>query len=74
MNEREKSGRRLFAKFRRKLADIRSLWRDLTGESAYEKYVARHRREHPDHEPMSERQWWRARADFDDRNVSTSCC
>ena len=62
------------ARLRAGLARARRLWRDFTGESAYDSYVERHRREHPDHEPMSERQWWRARADFDDRNVSTSCC
>lgn len=74
MNEREKSGRRLFANFRRKLADIRSLWRDLTGESAYEKYVARHRREHPDCEPMSAREFWRARSRTAEEGVTTGCC
>ncbi|PZU35297.1 MAG: DUF466 domain-containing protein, partial [Actinomyces sp.] len=52
----------------------RCLWRDFTGESAYDRYVERHRREHPDHEPMSEREWWRARAEHDERNVSTGCC
>lgn len=56
------------------LAGARRLWRDFTGESAYDRYVERHRREHPDHEPLSERQWWRARAEFDERNVSTGCC
>ena len=55
-------------------AGARRLWRDFTGESAYDRYVERHRREHPDHEPLSERQWWRARAEFDERNVSTGCC
>lgn len=74
MNEREKSERRLFANFRRKLADIRSLWRDLTGESAYEKYVARHRREHPDCEPMSAREFWRARSRTAEEGVTTGCC
>nr|WP_136314505.1 YbdD/YjiX family protein [Actinomyces procaprae] len=56
------------------LARARGLWRDFTGESAYERYVERHRREHPDHAPMSARQWWRARADFEGRNVSAGCC
>lgn len=74
MNEREKIERRLFANFRRKLADIRSLWRDLTGESAYEKYVARHRREHPDCEPMSAREFWRARSRTAEESVTTGCC
>ncbi|MDO4900993.1 YbdD/YjiX family protein [Actinomyces sp.] len=56
------------------LARARGLWRDFTGESAYDRYVERHRREHPDHAPISARQWWRARADFEGRNVSVGCC
>ena len=40
---------------RERLAAFRALWRDFTGESAYEKYVERHRREHPGHAPMTER-------------------
>ena len=48
MGERAKGVRRPLARLRRRLAAFRSFWRDLTGESAYEKYVARHRREHPD--------------------------
>ncbi|MGO1590783.1 MAG: YbdD/YjiX family protein [Ancrocorticia sp.] len=59
---------------RAKLHTWRGLWRDFTGESAYEHYVERHRREHPDHEPMSEREFWRDRAAFDEDNVSTGCC
>ncbi|PHP53432.1 YbdD/YjiX family protein [Actinomyces ruminis] len=56
------------------LARARGLWRDFTGESAYDRYVERHRREHPDHAPLTARQWWRARAEFDERNVSAGCC
>lgn len=56
------------------LRQARALWRDFTGESAYDRYVERHAREHPDHAPMTERQFWRARADFDEENVSTGCC
>ena len=52
-----------------KLAYMRRLWRDFTGESAYDKYVERHRLEHPDHEPMSARAF-----DFDEENVSSGCC
>ena len=62
------------ARLRARLARARCLWRDFTRESAYDRYVERHRREHPDHEPMSEREWWRARAEHDERNVSTGCC
>ena len=57
-----------------KLAYMRRLWRNFTGESAYDKYVERHRLEHPEHEPMSARAFWRARADFDEENVSSGCC
>ena len=62
------------AHLRARLARARCLWRDFTGESAYDRYIERHRREHPDHEPMSEREWWRARAEHDERSVSTGCC
>ena len=49
-------------------------WRDFTGESAYEKYVERHRREHPGHAPMTEREFWRARARLREDNPPTGCC
>jgi uncharacterized short protein YbdD (DUF466 family) len=52
----------------------RALWRDFTGESAYDRYAERHAREHPGHPPMSEREFWRDRARFDEDNVSTGCC
>ncbi|PJM72896.1 hypothetical protein CS006_06450 [Bifidobacterium primatium] len=54
--------------------EFRAFWRDLTGENAYERYVERHRRNHPDHEPMSEREFWRARDDFNETHQSTGCC
>lgn len=56
------------------LARFREFWRDLTGENAYDRYVERHRRQHPDHEPMSEREFWRARDDFHETHQSTGCC
>jgi uncharacterized short protein YbdD (DUF466 family) len=60
--------------FRLQLRNLRRLWRDFTGESAYDRYVERHKREHPDHEPMCERQFWRSRADFEEKNVKARCC
>ena len=63
-----------WARLRGALGRARQLWRDFTGESAYDRYVERHRLEHPDHEPMGERQWWRARAELDERNVQAGCC
>ena len=56
------------------LDSARALWRDVTGESAYDRYVLRHRLEHPGHEPMSERQFWRARIAVDEENVQSGCC
>ena len=64
----------LWERVRASLSTARSLWRDFTGESGYDRYVERHRREHPDHEPMTEREFWRDRARFDEDNVSTGCC
>lgn len=71
---RAPGARAALARVRGALARAGALWRDFTGESAYQRYVERHRREHPDHEPMSARQWWRERAAFDEENVSTGCC
>ncbi|WP_216382476.1 YbdD/YjiX family protein [Arcanobacterium phocae] len=61
-------------KFWDRYEHVRYLWRAMTGEGAYDAYVERHRREHPDHEPMSEREFWRARADEAERNVQARCC
>lgn len=75
---------------REALARARSLWRDMTGESAYDRYLERYAREHascpnrPDgahgsghgsgHGPMSEREFWRARAKQAETEISTGCC
>lgn len=56
------------------LRRARELWRDFTGESSYERYLERHRRDHPGCEPMSARQWWRQRDTFDSENFSNGCC
>lgn len=58
----------------RRWAIVVALWRDFTGESAYDRYVERHRREHPDHPPLSERAFWRARAAEAENQVHTGCC
>lgn len=64
--------------FREEIKDrylrARYMWRAITGEGAYDKYVERHRREHPDHEPMTEREFWRERSDEAERNVQARCC
>lgn len=64
----------LFVRLERQFVNARKLWRDFMGDSAYERYVERHKREHPDHAPLSEREFWRARRTFDETNHSTGCC
>ncbi|WP_460798430.1 YbdD/YjiX family protein [Microbacterium sp. GXF0217] len=46
----------------------------LMGDSAYATYVAHQRRQHPDEEPMTERQFWRQKMDDQDRNPGARCC
>lgn len=46
----------------------------VLGDDAYRRYVARHHAEHPDHEPMTEREFWRARDDYAENNVEGRCC
>ena len=75
---------------RQVLTRARTLWRDMTGESAYDRYLERYAREHagcpsrpdgahgsghePGHGPMSEREFWRARARQAETEISTRCC
>lgn len=50
---------------------LRWWFRGVLGASAYERYVARHRVEHPDHDPLPEREWWRSRQD---EATPKGCC
>ena len=79
---------------RQALTRARTLWRDMTGESAYDRYLERYAREHtdcpnrpggaygpghgsaqePGHGPMSEREFWRARARQAETEINASCC
>ena len=73
---------------RQVLTRARTLWRDMTGESAYDRYLARYAREHAQcphgsgqgsehgsgHGPMSEREFWRARAKQAETEINASCC
>ena len=79
---------------RQALTRARTLWRDMTGESAYDRYLERYAREHadcpnrpggahgpghvaaqdPGHGPMSEREFWRARAKQAETEINASCC
>lgn len=55
-------------------ANARYLWRSFTGEAAYDNYVERHMRHHPDCKPMTQKEFWRDRADWDENNVQARCC
>ena len=46
----------------------------LMGDTAYATYVAHHHRQHPEEEPLTERQFWRQRMDDQDRNPGARCC
>ena len=79
---------------RQVLTRARTLWRDMTGESAYDRYLERYAREHAQcphghggvhgsehgsghgsgHGPMSEREFWRARAKQAETEINASCC
>ena len=48
--------------------------RELTGEAAYDRYVAHALRDHPEAEPMPREAWWRARQDAEDSRPQQRCC
>lgn len=46
----------------------------VLGESAYEGYLAHHTRSGSPDEPMTEKQYWRARTDHQERSPQSRCC
>ncbi|UNX56244.1 YbdD/YjiX family protein [Georgenia sp. TF02-10] len=59
---------------RRAWRSLRWFARELSGESAYDKYLAHHAREHPGEAPLTARQFWRQRADEQERTPQARCC
>jgi uncharacterized short protein YbdD (DUF466 family) len=59
---------------RRALRAVRWYLRELTGESAYDHYLERFRREHPDDRPPTRRQFERWRADGMQVPPGSRCC
>jgi uncharacterized short protein YbdD (DUF466 family) len=59
---------------REALAGVRWYLREVSGESAYDRYVAHARREHPDEPVMSRRDFERWRQDDRDKNPRARCC
>ena len=59
------------------MARLRALlwWvRGVLGEHAYDQYLAHHRRSGHAGPPMTEREFWRARTDHQERNPQGRCC
>ena len=53
---------------------LRWYLREVSGESAYDRYVAHMRAEHPDALVMSRRDFERARQDHREANPRARCC
>ena len=66
----------LLEKTRRKLATLWSGFRELTGDSAYELYVARQRRKNLDCPVPSREEFYRQRMErkFNDKDNPSRCC
>lgn len=56
------------------LRAVRWYWNGMTGADAYERYVAHLRREHPDAEVPSVRDFWREKYEQQERNPTSRCC
>ncbi len=55
-------------------AHVRWFVNGLTGQNAYRAYLAHHARSGCASPPMSEREYWRRRSDWQDRNPQGRCC
>ena len=56
------------------VASMRWYLREVTGESAYERYMEHMRREHPGQPVMSRRDFERRRQDEREENPRAHCC
>ena len=55
-------------------AGVRWYLREVSGESAYDRYVSHMRHDHPDQAVMSRRDYERRRMDQRDENPRARCC
>ena len=56
---------------------LRGVWdylREVSGETAYDKYVAHARRQHPDAQVLARREFERRRMDERDASPQSRCC
>jgi uncharacterized short protein YbdD (DUF466 family) len=56
------------------VAGVRWYLREVTGESAYDRYVNHMRREHPDQPVMTRREFERRRQDAREARPQSRCC
>jgi uncharacterized short protein YbdD (DUF466 family) len=56
------------------LRQLRWYLREVSGESAYDKYVEHHRRAHPGASVLSRREFERKRMDDRDSRPQSRCC
>ena len=54
--------------------EVRRFVRGVVGSDAYDKYLTHHRVTGCMHEPMSEREFWRAKYAEQDANPQGRCC
>lgn len=57
-------------------AELRKIWqylRQVSGDDAYERYLAHHRQTHPGEPPMTQEQFFRKRQDEKWSKVSRCC-
>ena len=59
---------------RQVMAGVRWYLREVTGESAYDRYVEHMRRDHPGQPVMSRRDYERRRQDERNENPRARCC
>ncbi|MEO3975038.1 YbdD/YjiX family protein [Streptomyces sp. CAU 1734] len=68
------SAARLLSGLRRGLGAVRWYLREVSGETAYDRYCDRHRRTRPAVPPPSRREFQRMRARRQERESPSRCC
>lgn len=48
--------------------------KELMGDNDYAKYCAHHETHHPGQQPLTEREYWKARWAHQDANPGSRCC
>lgn len=64
----------LLSPIRRGLKAVAWYFEGMMGADAYRKYLEHHAATHPGCEPVGERQFWRDKYDWEERNPQGRCC